>query len=193
MGFEARGDGTALVLVDVINDLDFDGGRAFLQRALPAAERIRTLLDRAYAAGAPVVYANDNFGHWRDDFREVLRHCLEDDVPGTPLARALRPRDDDYIVLKPRHSAFLDTPLDYLLKKLEVDELVLAGFATDLCVQITAGDAHMRGYRLRVPHDASAAETDERHRRALEWMERAARADTAAAEEVTLEDREGMP
>lgn len=174
----------ALLLVDVVNDLDFPGSEALLVRALPAAERIRSLLDRAYEADVPVIYANDNFGHWRDDFREVLRHCLEDGVPGEPLARRLAPRERDYVLLKPRHSAFLDTPLDYLLGTLEIEELVLVGFATDLCVQITAGDAHMRGYRVRVPSDATAAETDERHRRALEWMARMAEADTRPADAV---------
>lgn len=178
------GPDTALLLVDVINDLDFPGGRALLEHALPAAERIRDLVDRAREADVPVIYANDNFGHWRDDFREVLRHCLEDGVPGEPLARLLAPADHDYVLLKPRHSAFLDTPLDLLLRRLGIEELVLAGFATDLCVQLTAGDAHMRGYGLHVPSDASAAETVERHRDALAWIARATDSSTAPSVEV---------
>lgn len=184
------GHDAALLLVDVINDLDFPGGHALLERALPAAERIRDLIDRARAADVPIIYANDNFGHWRDDFREVLRHCLEDGVPGEPLARSLAPQDDDFVLLKPRHSAFLDTPLDLLLGQLGVDELVVAGFATDLCVQITAADAHMRGYAIHVPTDASAAETDQRHRQALEWIARMAEARTAPAEDVRFPSRD---
>lgn len=176
----------ALLLVDVINDLEFDGGARLLKRALPAAERLRALLGRAREAGVPVVYANDNFGRWRDEFRELLRHCLEDGVRGEPIARMLEPAASDYFILKPRHSAFFCTPLEHLLDHLEVEELVMAGLATDQCVQVTAADAHMRGYRVTVPRDCSAAETEERHRRAMEWMERMASADTRASEAIEL-------
>lgn len=177
----------ALLLVDVISDLEFDGGARLLERALPAAERLRVLVDRAREAGVPVVYANDNFGHWRDDFRELLRHCLEDGVRGEPIVRVLEPESSDYFILKPRHSAFFLTPLEHLLDHLEVEELIVAGFATDQCVQLTVADAHMRGYRITLPRDCSAAESEERHRRAMEWMERMADADTLASEEIGLD------
>lgn len=185
-GSDDERESVALLLVDVINDLEFEGGARLLEEALPAAERLRTLVDRAREAGVPIVYANDNFGHWRDDFPELLRHCLEDGVRGEPIARMLEPAASDYFILKPRHSAFFLTPLEYLLDHLEVEELIVAGLATDQCVQVTAADAHMRGYRVTVPRDCSAAETEERHRRAMEWMERMADADTGASEALKL-------
>ena len=175
-----------LLLVDVINDLEFPGGEDLLAHALPAAERLGRLAERCREAGLPVVYANDNFGHWRDDFRELLRHCLEDGVRGEPLARRLRPGEEDYFILKPRHSAFFGTPLEHLLAHLEADALIVAGFASDQCVLLTAADAHMRGYPLLVPADCSAAEGEDLHRRALEWMERVTRADTRPGEEIEL-------
>lgn len=175
-----------LLLVDVINDLEFPGGEDLLEHALPAAERLGRLADRCREAGVPVVYANDNFGQWKDDFRELLRHCLEDGVRGEPLARRLRPGEEDYFILKPRHSAFFETPLEHLLTHLEADALIVAGFASDQCVLLTAADAHMRGYPLHVPADCSAAEGEDLHRRALDWMERVTRADTRPGEEIEL-------
>lgn len=58
---------------------------------------------------------NDNFGRWKSDFRRLVEHCLNDGVPGEEIARVLQPEEDDYFVLKPKHSAFFETPLDTLL------------------------------------------------------------------------------
>jgi nicotinamidase-related amidase len=76
----------ALLLIDVINDLELDGGEAVLTQALPMAEQIAVLKRRAKQAGIPVVYVNDNFGRWQSDFAKRLAHCLDDGVRGQPLA-----------------------------------------------------------------------------------------------------------
>ena len=149
----------ALLLIDWINDLDFDGGDRLLPQALPAAKASAALRQRAKRAGVPVIYCNDNFGKWRSDFRSLLGHVLGGDVRGKPIAELLKPDDDDYFVLKPKHSGFFSTPLDILLRYLGVDTLVLAGFAADICILITANDAYMRDYRVIVPRDCVASNT----------------------------------
>src|SRR5581483_11159347 len=101
----------ALLLIDVINDLEFDAGTALLPDARAAAERIAALKRRCRAAGIPAVYVNDNFGRWRSDLRTLVRHCLDDGVRGRPLCELLRPDDEDYFVLKPKHSGFYSTTL----------------------------------------------------------------------------------
>jgi nicotinamidase-related amidase len=160
----------ALLMVDVINDLEFDGGDKVLRQALPMAKRLAALANRARAAGIPVIYANDNFGKWRSDFRMTLEHCLNDGVRGEPIAKLLAPEQSDYFVLKPKHSAFFATTLDTLLKYLEAETLILAGIVTDMCVLFSASDAHMRDFHLVVPNDCSAAETSRDHQRALALM-----------------------
>jgi len=62
----------ALVLIDVINDLEFSEGEQLLRFALPMAERIAALKRRAKPAGVPVIYVNDNFGRWRSDFQVLI-------------------------------------------------------------------------------------------------------------------------
>ena len=117
----------ALILIDVINDMEFEGGEALLRNALPAAKRLSQLARRARNAGVPVIYVNDNFGKWRSDFRQQLGHVLEDGVRGEPIAKLLRPDDDDYFVLKAKHSGFYHTQLDLLIDYLQVSTIVLAG------------------------------------------------------------------
>jgi nicotinamidase-related amidase len=161
-----------LLLVDVINDLEFETGDKLLRHALPAAKNLAALAKRARKAQVPVIYANDNFGHWRSDFSAIVRHCLDEDVRGRPLAELLAPERDDYFVLKPKHSAFFSTALETLLGSLGVKKLVLCGFAGDICVLFTAHDAHMREYELIVPSDCLASEDPASNRWALEHMRR---------------------
>src|SRR6185503_16253735 len=124
----------ALLVIDMINDLEFEGGNKLLPHAVAAARSIAKLKCRARAAGVPVIYTNDNFGRWRSDFRETVRHVLEDGVRGRPLAELLRPDSDDYFVLKPRHSGFYATTLDTLIEHLGARRLILTGINGDNCV-----------------------------------------------------------
>jgi nicotinamidase-related amidase len=172
------GHPVALLLIDWINDLEFEGGADLLARALPAAKSTAALRRRAKEAGMPVIYCNDNFGRWRSDFRSTLEHCLRDGVRGRPLAELLRPDESDYFVLKPKHSGFHATSLEVLLAHLGVRTLVLTGIAGNMCVMFTAHDAHMRDYRILVPRDCIASQDEGDDRAALEQMEKSCKADT---------------
>lgn len=176
----------ALVLIDVINALDFPNGGALLPFALAAAKRIAALKVLARKAGMPVIYVNDNFGRWRSDFRAHVHHCLEADVPGGPLVKLLLPEDEDYFVLKPKHSGFYSTSLDILLEHLGVHTLILTGLAGNLCVLYTANDAYMRDFRLIVPRDCVASETKEANDHALAQMKKHLRADIRSAARIRL-------
>jgi len=175
----------ALLLVDVINPLDFPEADDLLRGALPAADRIAALKRRAKAAGVPAVYANDNFGRWRSDLSQVVARCRESDCKGRPLADRLAPEPDDYFVLKPKHSAFFSTTLDTLLRHLGTRTLVVVGFAANICVLFTANDAYMRDLRVAVPRDCVAANTPEENEAAVEQMRRILKADVRPAEEWT--------
>ena len=147
----------ALLLIDVINDLEFESGGELLKHAMPMAERLAALKRRAKEAGVPVVYVNDNFGKWQSDFKKILEHVLKDDVRGRPLAEMLRPDDDEYFVLKPKHSGFFSTTLDILLDYLQAKTLILTGLTGDICVLFTAHDAYMRDFDLVIPADCVAS------------------------------------
>lgn len=162
--------GVALVLIDVINAFDFPGSRALIRAAEKAAPRIELLARRARESRAPVIYVNDNFGKWTSDFRATVAACTRPNLAGRAVAERLRPMDGDYFVLKPQHSGFYATPLELLLQHLHVHTLVLAGFATNICVVFTANDAHMRGHHLVVPRDAVGANTPALTRTALEHV-----------------------
>lgn len=170
-----------LLLVDLINTLQFDGAERLAPPALQAAAAVAALKRDAAARGVPAIYVNDNFGHWHADFRRLVASCRRSGGAAAALARRLAPRSADLTVLKPRHSGFHATPLQLLLERMGARRLVITGLATDLCIQFTAMDAFLRGYGLWVPADCCAAETPARHRSALDWMARALKCDTRAA------------
>lgn len=177
----------ALLMIDVINDLEFDGGEQLLEHALPMARCLADLKRRAKDRGMPVVYSNDNFGKWQSDFQRLLKHCLEDGVRGERLAQLLRPDNDDYFVLKPKHSGFFSTSLDILLRYLETKTLIITGITTDICVLFTANDAYMRDFKLFVPSDCVVAQTPADSKRALLHMERVLKADIRPSTEIEFE------
>ena len=160
----------ALLLVDVINPFDFDGGTAFARKAEPTARAIERLRDRATAAGIPVIYVNDNLGKWRSDAQSLVAFCTRPGMPGARIVERLQPRKSDYVILKATLSGFYDTPLETMLRLGNVKTLVVTGFAADNCVLFTAADAYMRDYRLVVPRDCIGSKTSEAHRRAVRTM-----------------------
>jgi nicotinamidase-related amidase len=178
----------ALVMIDVINALDFDHGPQLLEQALPMAHNLAMLKRSAKRAGIPAVYSNDNFGRWQSDLNQVLDHVLHDGVPGQPLAEILHPEDDDYFVLKPKHSGFYSTQLSILLDYLGVTTVIIAGIQAHICVLFTANDAYMRDYKLIVPADCVASTDPRDAEHALELMQVVLKAEVTSSTELDLEE-----
>jgi len=177
----------ALLIVDVINDLEFAGGENLLIHALPMAAALAALKRRAKAVRIPAIYANDNFGRWRSDFPKLVENCLKENVRGRPIVAQLAPEEDDYFILKPKHSAFYQTNLQILLDYLGVRTVILTGMAGDICVLFSANDAYMRDLRVFVPGDCIASEDAEQNRQVLMLMQRVLKAETAPSTELNLE------
>lgn len=98
-----------LLLIDVINGLDFPGNEEIVARAEPLARRIAALKRRATGAGSATIYVNDNFGRWRSDRNALLDHYRQPEHPGHRMVALRQPEPDDYFVRKPKHSAFFGT------------------------------------------------------------------------------------
>lgn len=163
--------GTALLLIDVINDLAFPGSEVLVAQAEPMARRLAVLKRRAAAAGVPVIYVNDNFGQWRSDFRQTVAHCTARSSPGRLVSQRLRPTARDYFVLKPKHSGFFDTTLDTLLASIGTRRVILTGIAGNICVLFTANDAYMRDLRVFAPADCIVSNTAADNDHALRQIE----------------------
>jgi nicotinamidase-related amidase len=163
--------GTALLLIDVINDLAFPGSEPLIEQAGQMAIALAKLKQRAARAGVAIVYVNDNFGQWRSDFRQTVAHCTAKGSPGRAVSNRLKPSERDYFVLKPKHSGFYDTTLETLLDSLKITRVVVTGMAGNICVLFTANDAYMRGLRIYAPADCIVSNTAEDNEHALRQIE----------------------
>lgn len=159
-----------LLLVDVINPMQFPNAGPLLQEATLAARRIARLKARLRDRGVPAIYANDNYGTWHSEFSDILAACCGLQAQRGEIARLLAPEAEDLVILKPQHSAFHSTPLLHLLSRIEAQRLIIVGFAADMCVMLTATDARMSSYEVWVPGDCTAAESPARRKHALRQL-----------------------
>jgi len=159
------------------------------RKAEKVAQRIHHL--KAYLKGKriPVIYANDNFGEWRSDFRNLVQHCLASDKPEAGIAQRLHPEPDDYFILKPKHSAFYSTVLEMLLGYLGIKRLILTGLTTNQCVLFTANDAHMRDYDIVIPRDCVVSRNRREEVAAFIHFEKVLRVNTASSKQLLREFR----
>ena len=183
--------GTALLLIDVINDLAFEGSAALVAQAEPMANRLAALKRRASAAGVPAIYINDNFGQWRSDFRRTVAHCTARSSPGRRVSLRLKPTSRDYFVLKPKHSGFFDTTLDTLLETLRIRRVILTGIAGNICVLFTANDAYMRDLRILAPADCIVSNTAGDNDHALRQIEKVLKGNATVSTRLSFRKRRG--
>lgn len=175
---------TALLLIDVINDLDFPEANQLLRFAPAMARKLAKLKIRAKRARVPVIYVNDNFGRWRSDLRRLVEHCRKGKA--REIVDLLRPEEDDYFVLKPKHSGFFSSSLETLLRYLGATRLILTGIAGNYCVLFTANDAYMRDYELLIPADCVVSNTSRQNSDALTLMRKFLKADTRLSGKIPL-------
>lgn len=187
-GFVPDKSDVVLILIDMINDLEFEGGEQLLEYAIPVARNIAALKERARQAHIPVIYVNDNYGKWQSDLSKLVDHCLRENVRGKPVVELVAPEADDYFVLKPKHSGFFSTTLEVLLSYLKAKTLIMTGVAGNICVLFTANDAYMRDFNLIVPSDCVASNTEELNRNALEQMQTVLKADITPSTGLNWEE-----
>ena len=172
----------ALIVVDMINSYDFDDAdklRESVQRVLPT---MADLVKRATERGVKTVYVNDNYGSWNLGRSELVEQTLAGSFP--ELVEPIAPGDDVDFVVKARHSAFYETPLEYLLRQSDTERLILIGQVTEQCILYSALDAYIRHFSVHVPPDAVACIHPDLAEAALRMMEINMDADLTPAAEL---------
>ncbi|MDI6861604.1 MAG: isochorismatase family cysteine hydrolase [Caldisericia bacterium] len=156
-----------VLVVDMIHDFVY--GKFKNERAIKIIPNIKKLLDIAREKKIPIIYLKDS--HEKGDPEESLwgEHALKD-TKGSEIIDELKPKSDDYIILKRTYSGFFKTDLDLLLKKLETDTAFVVGISTDICVQNNVGELFYRGFTTFVLKDCTASISEENHESALNYM-----------------------
>jgi nicotinamidase-related amidase len=147
---------TALVVIDMQNDLVKQGGSLLVPDAEATIPAIARLLDLARKSRMRVVYSQDTHRRGDPEWEVWPEHCREGSW-GWEIVPELAPGVDDTVLRKLRYDAFYGTPLDHLLRLWGVDTLVICGTVANISVQSTTASAALRGYAVVVPRDAISA------------------------------------
>jgi nicotinamidase-related amidase len=138
----------ALVLIDVQNDY-FPGGKWPLTGIESAADNAAKLLAAARAAGDLVV-------HVRHEFPTAEAPFFAPGSEGAKIHPKVRGLDVEPVVLKHHVNSFRETDLQAILDRHGVEEVVICGAMSHMCVDAGARAASDLGYQCLVVHDACA-------------------------------------
>jgi nicotinamidase-related amidase len=128
-----------------------------------------------------LVYVNDNYGDFTATFDDTVQLALDGERP--ELVKPIVPDKDAHRIVKVRHSAFFASPLEYLLRRHEIDRIVLTGQVTEQCILYSALDGYVRHFDVAVARDAVAHIDAELGDAALKMMERNMKATVLPAAE----------
>jgi nicotinamidase-related amidase len=176
---------SAVVVVDMLNPYEHEDSERLIASVRAALPAMRRIVARAREDDdVPLVWVNDNYGDWSACRPELVQRALDGRAP--ELVEPIIPPDDVGFVVKARHSIFYETQMEYLLRRLEVDRIVLVGQVTEQCILYSALDAYVRHIQVAVPRDAVAAIHDDLADAALRMMKRNMRADVGDADSCDL-------
>ena len=147
----------ALVIVDMLDD--FVTGALANPRAERIVEPLARLLEHARRnQDWVVVFSNDAHDPADPELRVWGEHALAGS-PGAQVIAALEPQPGPAEIISPKraYGAFDGTGLDEQLRALGVDEVIIAGQHTHICVRHSSYGALIRGYRVTVARDAVCA------------------------------------
>lgn len=138
----------ALVLIDIQNDY-FPGGAMELAGSPEAGRQAGKLLQHFRRCGLPVI-------HIQHVATRPGATFFLPDTPGVAIHASVAPLPDEPVLVKHFPNSFRETPLLDLLKQREIDQLVVAGMMTHMCIDTTIRAAADLGLRCRLAHDACA-------------------------------------
>ena len=164
---EEEKDRLALIIVDMQDDFVLPGAPAVIAGARDTVPKIKKALDAFRQKGQAVFHVTREY---REDGSDIEKPRLQAflkrkyAVPGTPgcaIVAALRPLTGEYRIVKKRFSAFMNTELDLMLRRLGIGHIVVCGAQYPTCIRATVFDAVAYGYSVTLLTDATSAQTEE--------------------------------
>jgi len=155
---------TAVLVVDMVNDFFEENGVMVLEGGKVLYKPIQRLLNAAREAKIPVFWVNQTLYPGDKLFEKRIVHCIEG-TWGAQVVDALPVMLEDTIIAKRRYSGFFQTDLDLHLRERKIENVIVVGVVTNICVRSTVNDAFFLGYEVFVPEDGVAA-TSERQQEA---------------------------
>lgn len=177
----------ALILVDLQNDFchsEGTGAKRGKKVKAPAfheaLENMTILLESARSSAMPIIHVISEHSDWsmsprgyerfgRCDQQPHLSYC-EPGSWGADIYHPFKPEPDEKVVIKHRYSAFLHTDLEMFLRSLQINQIIVIGLYTDVCIDSTVRDAYMRDFSVTIPYDCVTSDNLRLHHMTLELL-----------------------
>lgn len=159
---------TAILVVDMLND--FVTGALKCDRGLAIVPNVARLLDGARKKGVAVIFCNDAHIKGIDHELKLWGDHAIAGTKGAEVIPELKLCEKDYVVPKRRYSGFFRTDLELLLKELGIENVVMTGLHTHMCVRHTSADAYCLGYNVIVASDATDSFTEQDYNIGIEYL-----------------------
>jgi len=151
---------TALIIVDMQNDFVRDDGSLFVPSAKLTIENISNLVEQARNEKVKIVYTQDTHLDNDKEWKIWPKHCKKGSY-GWKIINELLPEKNDLVIEKNRYDGFYETPLEhYLTHVWDIQNLVIVGTVSNICVAHTAASAGLRWYSLVIPANGISSLTD---------------------------------
>jgi nicotinamidase-related amidase len=174
---------SAVIVIDMLNTYEHEDAEPLQESVREMVGNLSSLIADAREQEIPVVYVNDNYQDWTAGRRELIDNALAGAAPD--LVEPIIPPDDAPFIVKARHSAFYSTQLEYMLRQLGIERIVLTGQVTEQCILYSALDAYVRHFEVAVVPDAVAHIDPDLAQAALRMMERNMRAHVIKAADAS--------
>lgn len=164
----------ALVLVDVINGFLHPDGVNYYPVYDETLTRIKEVLELARERGLMIVHVRENHPPQLAsdyEFEKLPRHNLNGSWE-IGWAPGIEVWSGEYIIEKRRFSAFFETGLNLLLKESGIEQIIIVGVKTHVCIRATAQDAFGWGYRPMLVLEAVGSNYTHLHEASLEDIRR---------------------
>ena len=158
----------ALIIIDMQNDFILPGSLAYVRNAEKTIPKIKEVLQFFREKNLPIFHIireyfkdGSNVENFRvKDFKNGKSYVVKG-TKGAEIVKELKPIDNEYVIVKPRFSAFMKTELDFILRRLNVKTLVVCGTQYPNCIRATVFDAVSYDYNVILLIDATSAQTEE--------------------------------
>lgn len=153
-------ENTALIIVDMQNDFVKPGGSLHVDAASEITGSLQDLIAKSREAGVKIFYTQDTHSPDDKEFTIWPAHCIKN-TNGWEIVAEIAPEANDIIIEKNRYDGFYATPLEHYLRSVySIDNLIIVGTVSNICVAQTAASAGLRWFNIITPADCTAAITE---------------------------------
>lgn len=158
----------ALFIIDMQKDFVLTESESCIEGANATIPSILIILNKFRDIGLPVFHV---IREYREDGSDIEKFRFKEftekkkyavpNTSGCEIVDELKPKDNEYRIVKNRFSGFMNTELDFMLRRLEVSNIIITGTQYPNCIRATAFDAVALGYDVTIITDATSAATEE--------------------------------